>query len=278
LRRISSASYDRSGAMRERWTWLAGASIEATRVPLLFGVAADIVVAAYALTLPHTPPERPAPDAPRVPLARRGSLLRNRPLLVFLAVALLGCVPSMAYNNYSNAFLNLRGYPSPAALMTLGQVSEVAMLLAMPWMIHRVGLKGLFLAGLLAWAARYGCLALGAAAGASWAIYAAILVHGPCFAFIYIAGPMYVDHLTPPAQRGLVQGSFAVAATGFGHLLGALLVGRCQEVFLTPPGVSPPPYDWTMFWLVPGAISLATALAYWLWVCPQRKVSVGAAQ
>ena len=246
------------------WPWLWGHSIEATRIPFAIGVVADLVIAAYALTLPHTPPERDQDTSASLAEAFWGGvkLLSDRSIAVFLVVAFLACVPSMAYNNFANPFLNLSGYQSAAALMTVGQVSEILVLWVMPLLIFRLGLRWLFVLGLLAWTLRYGFLALGGEWAMSPPVYAAILLHGPCFAFIYVGGPMYIDHLVQAKDRGFAQGLYAVAATGLGHLAGAGLVGWSQEQFLTPSDAPTPPYDWTSFWLLPGVLSLLTTILF----------------
>jgi hypothetical protein len=56
-----------------------------------------------------------------------------------------------------------------------------------------------------------------------------------------------------------------------GHLLGALSVGLSQATFLTPEGVSPPPYHWTAFWLVPALISVTTLVVFKLVFKPRRE-------
>ncbi|MCA9238221.1 MAG: MFS transporter [Planctomycetales bacterium] len=244
------------------WPAATGASIEATRTPLAVGAIANLIMAAYALSLPHTPPEDAAATSRSQDRNRPIDLLRNRPLTVFLGVAFLACMPSMAYNNYANLFLNNRGFPRPAALMTLGQVSDVLCLIAAPWFTSRFGLRKLFFAGTLAWTIRYLLLAGGSYYGAAWPVYAAILIHGPCYVFVYVVAVMYIDRLADPAYRGSAQGLLALASTGFGHLLGGLSAGYAQTLFLTPRGVSPPPYQWWAFWLVPGAISLAAAILF----------------
>jgi hypothetical protein len=55
---------------------------------------------------------------------------------------------------------------------------------------------------------------------------------------------------------------YALASTGLGHLFGAFTVGFSQEIFLTPDGVSPPPYDWTAFWIVPAILSAVTVVVF----------------
>lgn len=244
------------------WAWpsMTGESIEATATPLLLGAGGHVLMAIYSLTLPHTSPEHlEKKSESSLHTLRDGQWLRrNRALIAFLMLSVLACIPSMAYNNYANLFLNRSGYSRPAALMTLGQASDLLCLFAAPWAIKRIGLKTLFAAGLLAWSLRYGLLALGSYFTVTWPTYVAILIHGPCYVFIYVVGVMYVDRLAHPAHRGAAQGFNALATTGLGHLFGALAVGMSQQYFLTPAGVTPAPYDWTPFWLVPAVLSLIT--------------------
>ena len=244
------------------WPLITGRSIEATRLPLMLGSCANAVMAVFALSLPSTPPERRHQELSTRPFRDSGALLNNRPLVVFLFVSMLACIPSMAYNNYGNLFLNHHAYPRPAALMTLGQISDLLVLYSTPWLIARFGLRTLFIGGVLAWGVRYGMLAAGSYYQIAWPVYAAILIHGPCYVFVYVIGVMYVDRLSDPGHRGAAQGMLAFASFGLGHLFGALTVGLSQEMFLTPEGVSPPPYHWTAFWIVPASVSFAALLVF----------------
>jgi MFS family permease len=248
------------------------------RLPLMLGACANVLMGLFALALHHTPPERRTRSETSRALQYSGALLANRPLVVFLVVSMLACIPSMAYNNYANLFLNRYDYPRPAALMTLGQVSDVLCLWATPWLIARFGLRPLFVAGMLAWALRYGLLAIGSHHDWAWPVYAAILIHGPCYVFIYVVTVMYVDRLADPAHRGAAQGMLALTSTGLGHLLGAFTVGFAQEVFLTPEGISPPPYRWTLFWLVPAAVSLAAVVVFRAMFRPPHRIHMQRAE
>lgn len=241
------------------WPWLTEHSIESTRIPLALGALGSAIMAGYALTLPTTPAETAKGDRENDDRSRSLGLSQNRSLAMFLFVMLLACMPSMAYNNFANVFLNQQGYSRPAALMTLGQVSDLLCLIAAPWLTVRFGLRRLFLAGTLAWTTRYLLLAVGSQFHAAAAVYAAILIHGPCYVFIYVISVMYVDELADPDYRGSAQGLLAVASVGLGHLLGGTLAGVAQEQFLTPVDVSPPPFRWGLFWLAPAAASAVAA-------------------
>jgi hypothetical protein len=57
---------------------------------------------------------------------------------------------------------------------------------------------------------------------------------------------------------------YTLASMGLGHLLGAMMVGFTQATYLTPEGISPAPYNWPQFWIVPAALSAVTAIAFLL--------------
>ncbi|CAK9037482.1 Putative nucleoside transporter YegT [Durusdinium trenchii] len=253
------------------WPEITGSSIEDTATPIILGAIASGVMALYSLTLPPTPPE-PKPGGSALPrFAGSLPLLTNLPLMVFLGITVLACIPTMPYNNYGNLFLNKHDFPHPAALMTLGQLSDLFCLWASPWLIARLGLRRLFSLGLVAWFVRYVLLAVGGYYQLSWAVYSAILIHGACYVFIYVVAVMYVDRLTDSAHRGAAQGLLAIATSGVGNLLGALAVGYTESTYLTPPGITPPPYDWTAFWLVPAGISLFTLAVYYFVFLPMNR-------
>lgn len=243
------------------WPFYTAESIEATKTPLMIGAVGNVLMAIYALTLPHTPPEERGRIG-NTSTPARSSLLRNRPLVIFLLVALLASIPSNAYNNYANLFLNREGYSRPAALMTLGQVSDIIFLWLSPRLIKRFGLRTIFACGIIAWFARYILLAAGSYFDLTWPVLAAIVIHGMCYVFVYVVAVLYVDHLVDPTHRGAAQGMLALASTGLGHLMGALTIGFSQELFLTPKGVVPPPYNWAAFWLVLAGISLTAFLVF----------------
>lgn len=241
--------------------WWFGENVEPTRTPMVIAIGSHLAMAVYSLTLPRTQPQR----SPSVEGTRRWGLLRDPTLALFLLVSLVAASGSQAYE-LNNVYLNQRGYEGAAATLTLGQLTEVACLAAIPWLQRRWRLKTLFLVGILSWSLRYLLLALssvGESTGLSTAmIYGAILVHGPAYVFVYLAGQMYVDRLTDPSSRGVAQGFHALSTVGLGHVIGSGMTGWSQSMFLTPAGVSPPPYDWTPFWLIPVAATLGAAIFF----------------
>src|SRR5206468_932348 len=88
-------------------------------------------------------------------------MLKDRSFLVFVIASVLACVPLTFYFSFTNAYLNDVGVTNAAGKMTLGQVSEVGMMLAMPFLFRRMSLKLILVLGMVAWSVRYGLLAYG---------------------------------------------------------------------------------------------------------------------
>jgi nucleoside transporter len=241
--------------------WFFGESIEASRLPIMIGAISHIVMAVYCFALPSTP----YGAALERDFTGGSSLLRNRAFMVFLAVSFLACIPSQAYN-FANLFLNEMGYERAAARLTVGQGSELICMILAPMLLIRYGLKWVFLVGILSWSLRYILLSLGSAGGPetsyAWLVFVAIAIHGPSYTFVYVTGQLYIDRLVSPARRGAAQGFHTVATGGLGHLAGAYLVGRAQAVLLTPAGVSPPPYRWGDFWMLPAGVGFIAAAIF----------------
>ncbi|TWT90658.1 putative nucleoside transporter YegT [Pseudobythopirellula maris] len=187
----------------------------------------------------------------------------NRSLMVFIAITVLACMPSQFYNTYINLYLNNLGFEGAAGKMTIGQVVEMVCLVAMPWLLLRLGVKRLYLIGVLAWVVRFGLFAMGDAGDRAWMVYVGLTVHGVAFAFVYITAQLYVDRLTAPESRASAQGALMLMTQGVGHFSGAMLAGGAQQWLLTPQGVSPAPYDWRSYWLIPLGVSGMAAFLFW---------------
>jgi len=242
------------------WPTVSGASIEHTLLPLKLGVGAHVVTALYCISLPRTPALGGTSTGWRA-LAGGAQLWRNRAFLVFILVSILAVAPSQFYNSFVNPFLNQTGFEHAAAKMSIGQFSEVLCMMALPLLLLRIGIKRLFLIGVLAWAARFFLFAY-SQGDLAWLVYPALIVHGACFTFVYITGQLYADRLAARDSRAAAQGVHTLATSGIGHIGGAFAAQWAQSHYLTPAGVDPPPYNWHSFWLLPAVASLVTALVF----------------
>jgi len=232
-------------------------AVEASSRQFLIAAACSVVMGLFCLTLPHTPPARTSQA-----VSWRGILgvdalvmLRDTSYLVFLISSVLFCIPLTFYFSFTNAYLNDVGVQNAAGKMSLGQVSEVVMMLLMPVIYRSWTVKTILMVGVLAWSVRYALLALGNAGSGMWMFYIAILVHGVCFDFFVMTGQLYTDKQAPPHLRSTAQGFLTFLTYGVGMFAGSLLSGVAVDFFTTSTH-----RNWTGFWLTSSAGSLAIFL------------------
>jgi nucleoside transporter len=203
-------------------------------VAFQISAALGIVMGLYCLTLPATPP---SPQARSESAAGEaiGEIVGSRALLVLFLVAVPVSMIHQFYFVHTAGFLSklqLAGASDAfvtwvngvlgvggGGLMTIGQMSEIAVLAAMPVLATRLSRKTLLLVGLAAYALR---MAIFAYAGSSVpAVMAGVALHGLCFGcFIFVAF-MIVDELTTKDVRATAQNLFNLVIVGIGIIVGS---------------------------------------------------------
>jgi nucleoside transporter len=241
--------------------------IETTATPFLLAAGVSVAMSLYCLTLPHTPPEGKGQKITAGNLLGLDALvmLKKRPYFVFAVASILACIPLTFYFVFTNAFLNEVGVVNAAGKMTLGQFSEVGVMLLMPFIFRRITVRGVLMLGLACWSLRYGLLAYGNAGAGVWMFYLAILLHGFCFDFFFMTGQLYTDQEAPSHLRGTAQGFLTFLTYGVGMFIGSLLAGVALDFFTTSSGGTVS-HNWRSFWLVcsagAGAILILVALFF----------------
>lgn len=241
--------------------FVGGLALEATAAPLRIAASASLVMAAYCLTLPHTPPAGQQIDNSSVTMpspsrtssfAATVGLFRDKAFLVFAVASLLICIPLQFYYAFTNLFLNQVGVHNAAGKMTGGQFSELACMLAIPWFFRRLGVKGMLIAGMAAWVLRYLCFAYGNSGSAMGLLWAGILLHGICYDFFFVTGQIYVDGKAPTACRSAAQGLITQITYGAGMLIGSWVSGAVVDRYTLPASQ----HRWQPIWLVASACAL----------------------
>jgi hypothetical protein len=130
-------------------------------------------------------------------------------------------------------------------------MSEVLCLLALPWFFMRLGVKGVLIAGMTAWIVRYTLFALGAPDAVAWMLILGILLHGPCYDFVYVAGQVYIDRRASVAIRAQAQGLFVLATYGVGQGLGTIAAGLIFNRIMAGTSGASTLLQWQTFWIIP---------------------------
>jgi nucleoside transporter len=234
--------------------------VEATGRPLQLAAAGSVVLAAFSLVLPHTPPHRTGQVSFRDVLGLDAlQLMKDRSFAVFVLGSFLVCIPLQFYYAFANPFLNAIGVTNAAGKMTMGQMSEIVFMLLMPWFFRRLGVKQLLLIGMAAWVARYILFAYGNNQELVWMLYLGILLHGICYDFFFVTGQIYVDKKAPPTVRAAAQGFITFVTYGVGMLIGSWLSGRVVDAYVVAGDVG---HDWQSIWLVPAAMAAAVLVLF----------------
>lgn len=243
--------------------------IEKAATPFLIAAGVSVVMALYCLTLPHTPPK-----AKGEVFSWRSAIgldalvmMKDRSFSIFVIASVLACIPLAFYFSFTNAYLNESGVTNAAGKMTLGQVTEILIMLLMPFLYRHLRLKSILLLGLGAWSLRYVMLAFGNAADLMWLFYGAILLHGVCYDFFFMTGQLYTDQEAPPHLRGTAQGLIMFLTYGLGMFLGSLLSGWTVDFFTTTEG-----RNWQMFWFSSAASAFAIMLLLALFFRSREKI------
>jgi nucleoside transporter len=194
-----------------------------------------LLLGLFCFTLPHTPPNRDAVEKNAFAEAL-GFVFRQPLLLLFVLAIPMSCVHQFYFVHASsyltrfqleevsksgsdlaksiNDVLGVGG----GGLMTIGQMSEIAVLALVTVLAKQMSRKALLGIGLAAYAAR---MALFAYTDSLPFALLGVALHGFCFGcFIFVAF-MIVDEETPADVRASAQNLFNLVIVGIGIIVGS---------------------------------------------------------
>jgi len=253
--------------------WIAGGVIlstikgEKSVVQYYLAGGASILFGLFALALPHTPPKKIGQSVSigEVLGFDALALLKKPSFAIFIGCMFLICIPLYFYFVMMSVYLTELGWENLAGKMTLAQVSDVIFLFLLAMMLKTLGYKTTIFIGIVAWVARYVFLAgsVTALTLGTPLIFAAILLHGVCYDFLFIAGQLYVDAEANERIRGACQGFIAFILWGVGAFVGTTLAGLVMDKYkyAVPHGAIL--HDWQSIWMTP-AIGAAVVMAVFL--------------
>jgi nucleoside transporter len=223
------------------------------RNTFLLCAGASLLLGLFSFTLPKTPPKSKG--------ERMGlrdvlgldalALLKDRNFLVFFLSSILICIPLAFYYQNANPFLTEIGVTNATGKMTLGQVSEVLFMLALPVFLSRFGIKITLLIGMLAWVIRYALFAYGDAQSGIALLLVGIALHGICYDFFFVSGQIYTNSKAGEKVKSAAQGLITLATYGIGMLIGFWVAGKITDSYTTDVG-----HSWLDIWLFPAGFAL----------------------
>lgn len=250
------------------WT-ISLAGFEDSPNTFMIAAGASLLLGLFSFVLPNTPPTRSQSATASSVLGTEALVLfRSRPYLVFFIAAILICIPLSFYYGWANGFLNELGMKDVAGKMTLGQISEAAFILAIPFLFHRIGVKNMLLLGMTAWVLRYVLFAYGDIGVNTWMLYAGIILHGICYDFFFVTGYMYTELKAGERFKNAAQGLFTVATYGVGMVIGTIVSGYVANHYQTGTDS----HNWQGVWLVPAIIAGAVLIYFALSFRERRKI------
>ena len=225
---------------------------------------ASLLLAAFSLTLPHTPPKRADEGAvEKLAWLEALKLLKHPFILVLWLVTFVDSFVHNCYFNWAGVFLGASkaaggvGIPGNwiMPVMSIGQIAEILTMFILGATLKRLGWRATMIVGILGYPVRF----------AVWAflpqhtelIILVQVLHGICYAFFFATVYIFVDAYFPKDVRASAQGLFNVMILGIGALVAnSICPMLLQEVF-TKNGLT----DFHGLFLVPLAAGSVAALA-----------------
>ena len=157
-----------------------------------------------------------------------GTLVRNRPLMVFLITVLFASMGSSVVHGY--LFLFMADLGASERLMglslTVSTLSEMPVFFFSGWLLRKVGARGLLLLALGAYVVR---LLAYTFMPDVWYVLPINLLHGLTFSAMWVAGVSYANQVAPKGLGATAQGLLTGVSMGLGAASGALLGGLMYD-------------------------------------------------
>ncbi len=234
----------------------------------------SLVLAAFSLTLPHTPAKKKEEGATEsLAWLEALKLLKHPFVLVLFLVTFVDSFVHNCYFNWTGSFLGAAkadggvGIPGNwiMPVMTIGQLAEIPTMLILGATLKALGWRFTMIIGVLGHAARFAVYAF--FPESPGLIIAVQILHGICYAFFFATVYIFVDEFFPKDARASAQGLFNVMILGVGALVANSICPQLiQQTFKHADKV-----DFRGLFLVPTYAALAAAAALLLLFHPPKK-------
>jgi nucleoside transporter len=247
----------------------------ATRWTYVVSGVASLLLAAFSLTLPHTPPRKAAPGDESGGFAWLDSmkLLAKPFVLVLWIVTFADSFVHNCYFNWTGQFLGAStesggvGIPGNwiMPIMSIGQVAEILTMFILGWTLKTLGWRVTLIVGILGHAARFAVYAFFPDSPAL--IVGVQVLHGICYAFFFATVYIFVEGYFPKDSRTSAQGLFNVMILGIGALVANSVCPRLLQDVFTKNEIT----DFRTMFLIPTAIATLAAISLGIFFHPPAK-------
>jgi nucleoside transporter len=210
-------------------------AMEMKRYIFLLAGVASLLLAAYSLALPHTPP-RPASGQDSIAWLKALRYLKKPFVLVLFIVTFIDAAVHQSFFFWTFTFLGPVADGGAvninanwvAPVMKIGQIAEILTMLVLGYVLKTFGWRTTMIVGVLGHAGRFAVFAF---YPEPWAAISVNVLHGICYAFFFATVYIFVDEYLPKDVRASAQGLFNVLILGIGPFAANFLCGRMKEAY-----------------------------------------------
>ncbi|WP_437370026.1 nucleoside permease [Maribacter litoralis] len=231
------------------------------RNTFLMTAIASLILGVFSFTLPKTPPRAASTgdvNIKEILGLDSLSLFKDKNFFIFFISSVLICIPLAFYYQNANPFLVEIGMNNSTGKMTLGQVSEIAFMLLLPYFFTKFGFKKTILVAMAAWVVRYLLFAFGDVDELGFMLIVGIALHGICYDFFFVSGQIYTDSKAGDKFKSSAQGLITLATYGVGMLMGFWVAGKISTAYLINDGE----HLWQTIWLYPAGFALTVFILF----------------
>jgi nucleoside transporter len=251
---------------------------QATAYTFLASGVASLLLAAYSLVLPHTPPKPAASFELRERFAwlEAVKLLRHPFVAVLFFVTFIDAAVHQCYFFWTERFLT--GPVSDATntgvgiasnwampIMSVGQVAEIITMAVLGYVLKNLGWRYTMIIGILGHAGRFAAFAFLPDAAVAFTVN---MLHGICYAFFFATVYIFIDEYFPKDARSSAQGLFNALILGIGPFVANFICAELGKRYQISKDV----YDFKAIFLYPCIAAVVAALLLLLFFHPPAAV------
>jgi nucleoside transporter len=243
------------------------ALVDATRYTFIAAGIASLVLAAFSLVLPHTPPKPAAKGESQFAWVESARLLAVPFMLVLFIVTFIDATVHQCYFIWTGRYLQSIGIPGNWVMpaMSVGQFAEIGTMAILGAFLKRLGWRTTMTIGILGHAARFFVFAMFPDPAIAVAVN---VLHGICYAFFFATVYIFVDEFFPKDARSSAQGLFNLLILGIGPLVGNFIGPRLVTHFTSTGTDGVQVVDFSKMFLIPSGIAVVAAVLLFLFFHP----------